>query len=64
MTGPHRSTTGPSRLRRCGAWLGLFALIFQAAVPLSGPSNCIDITAIGICNSISVAAIASATTSA
>lgn len=36
MTGIRYITARVVRLRRSGAWLGLFALIFQAVVPLSG----------------------------
>ena len=36
MTGIRYTTARVVRLRRSGAWLGLFALIFQAVAPLSG----------------------------
>lgn len=36
MTGHRRGAAVPSPMRRRGAWLGLFALIFQAVAPLSG----------------------------
>ena len=36
MTGVRNSAVRAVRLRRSGAWLGMFALLFQAVLPMSG----------------------------